>query len=74
MVVPKKLIFIKLCATSGLFLFLRGLRYRMKIINLRLFLSHSQMGLQRRGNGESGLSPSKGRVYWRCYFNAVTCF
>ncbi|XP_076670922.1 uncharacterized protein LOC143370133 [Andrena cerasifolii] len=25
------------------------------------------MDLQRRGQ-------SKGRVYWRCYFNAVTCF
>ncbi|XP_033208597.1 uncharacterized protein LOC117167630 [Belonocnema kinseyi] len=25
------------------------------------------MDLQRRG-------PAKGRVYWRCYFNAVTCF
>ncbi|XP_037042230.1 uncharacterized protein LOC119078675 isoform X2 [Bradysia coprophila] len=37
-------------------------------------LPDDMMGLQRRGNGESGLSPSKGRVYWRCYFNAVTCF
>lgn len=26
-----------------------------------------QMDLQRRGQ-------QKGRVYWRCYFNAVTCF
>ncbi|XP_078046498.1 uncharacterized protein LOC144474951 [Augochlora pura] len=26
-----------------------------------------KMDLQRRGQ-------SKGRVYWRCYFNAVTCF
>ncbi|KAK1124690.1 hypothetical protein K0M31_006058 [Melipona bicolor] len=25
------------------------------------------MDLQRRGQ-------AKGRVYWRCYFNAVTCF
>lgn len=32
-----------------------------------------QMDLQRRGHtGELG--PNKGRVYWRCYFNAVTCF
>nr|CAD7430320.1 unnamed protein product [Timema monikensis] len=27
----------------------------------------STMDLQRRGQ-------QKGRVYWRCYFNAVTCF
>ncbi|XP_006621518.1 uncharacterized protein LOC102679964 isoform X2 [Apis dorsata] len=26
-----------------------------------------KMDLQRRGQ-------AKGRVYWRCYFNAVTCF
>ncbi|XP_043252361.1 uncharacterized protein LOC143348172 [Colletes latitarsis] len=26
-----------------------------------------KMDLQRRGQ-------SKGRIYWRCYFNAVTCF
>nr|BAO00935.1 allatostatin-cc [Nilaparvata lugens] len=26
------------------------------------------MDLQRRGNQKNG------RVYWRCYFNAVTCF
>nr|XP_027223712.1 uncharacterized protein LOC113815894 [Penaeus vannamei] len=25
------------------------------------------MDLQRRGNGD-------GRLYWRCYFNAVSCF
>ncbi|XP_022916974.2 uncharacterized protein [Onthophagus taurus] len=31
------------------------------------------MDLQRRGHG--GLTnQQKGRVYWRCYFNAVTCF
>ncbi|PNF39350.1 hypothetical protein B7P43_G01509 [Cryptotermes secundus] len=27
----------------------------------------NKMDLQRRGQ-------EKGRVYWRCYFNAVTCF
>ncbi|KAB0794214.1 hypothetical protein PPYR_13834 [Photinus pyralis] len=32
------------------------------------------MDLQRRGH-QGGLSgQQKGRVYWRCYFNAVTCF
>lgn len=31
------------------------------------------MDLQRRGHG-SGPGQQKGRVYWRCYFNAVTCF
>ncbi|XP_031623979.1 uncharacterized protein LOC116341195 isoform X2 [Contarinia nasturtii] len=31
------------------------------------------MGLQRRGHGEA-LGTNKNRVYWRCYFNAVTCF
>ncbi|XP_069683387.1 uncharacterized protein AstCC isoform X2 [Periplaneta americana] len=30
-------------------------------------LADSKMDLQRRGQ-------QKGRVYWRCYFNAVTCF
>nr|UES72863.1 allatostatin-CC [Carausius morosus] len=30
-------------------------------------LPDSTMDLQRRGQ-------QKGRVYWRCYFNAVTCF
>lgn len=30
-------------------------------------VANSQMDLQRRGQ-------AKGRVYWRCYFNAVTCF
>ncbi|CAO1343567.1 unnamed protein product [Diamesa tonsa] len=33
----------------------------------------AQMDLQRRGHN-AGLGPNKGRVYWRCYFNAVTCF
>lgn len=48
-------------------LFRRSLR---KLINR---LVHFQMDLQRRGHtGELG--PNKGRVYWRCYFNAVTCF
>ncbi|XP_063697729.1 uncharacterized protein LOC134828677 [Culicoides brevitarsis] len=32
----------------------------------------ANMGLQRRGH--EALGPNKGRVYWRCYFNAVTCF
>nr|QHB80528.1 allatostatin CC [Carabus violaceus] len=31
------------------------------------------MGMQRRGHGSIG-GQHKGRVYWRCYFNAVTCF
>lgn len=31
------------------------------------------MDLQRRGHG-SIPGQQKGRVYWRCYFNAVTCF
>ncbi|XP_018570793.1 uncharacterized protein LOC108910605 [Anoplophora glabripennis] len=30
------------------------------------------MDLQRRGHGNIG--QQKGRIYWRCYFNAVTCF
>ncbi|KAL2713177.1 uncharacterized protein V1478_017370 [Vespula squamosa] len=30
-------------------------------------LDAQTMDLQRRGQ-------AKGRVYWRCYFNAVTCF
>ncbi|KAJ8941627.1 hypothetical protein NQ318_000333 [Aromia moschata] len=30
------------------------------------------MDLQRRGHGN--LAQQKGRIYWRCYFNAVTCF
>ncbi|KAJ8922901.1 hypothetical protein NQ315_001443 [Exocentrus adspersus] len=30
------------------------------------------MDLQRRGHGNMG--QQKGRIYWRCYFNAVTCF
>lgn len=38
--------------------------YTRNLINL--FFS-VQMDLQRRGQ-------AKGRVYWRCYFNAVTCF
>lgn len=33
----------------------------------------TQMDLQRRGHS-AGLGANKGRVYWRCYFNAVTCF
>ncbi|XP_003426067.1 uncharacterized protein LOC100680495 [Nasonia vitripennis] len=34
----------------------------------RMQLSNEKtMDLQRRGQ-------AKGRVYWRCYFNAVTCF
>ncbi|XP_063916784.1 uncharacterized protein LOC135132588 [Zophobas morio] len=32
-----------------------------------------KMDLQRRGHGSMG-GQQKGRVYWRCYFNAVTCF
>ncbi|CAH1112177.1 unnamed protein product [Psylliodes chrysocephalus] len=32
----------------------------------------SSMDLQRRGHGNIG--QQKGRNYWRCYFNAVTCF
>ncbi|KAJ8974017.1 hypothetical protein NQ317_006487 [Molorchus minor] len=31
-----------------------------------------QMDLQRRGHGD--VTQQKGRIYWRCYFNAVTCF
>ncbi|CRK94330.1 CLUMA_CG007845, isoform A [Clunio marinus] len=31
------------------------------------------MDLQRRGHS-AGLGTNKSRVYWRCYFNAVTCF
>ncbi|XP_074037926.1 allatostatin double C isoform X2 [Leptinotarsa decemlineata] len=30
------------------------------------------MDLQRRGHG--GMGQQKGKNYWRCYFNAVTCF
>ncbi|KAG5866967.1 hypothetical protein JTB14_012390 [Gonioctena quinquepunctata] len=30
------------------------------------------MDLQRRGHGAMG--QQKGKNYWRCYFNAVTCF
>lgn len=41
-------------------------------------LHSSQMDLQRRGQSgqghSQGLGANKGRVYWRCYFNAVTCF
>ncbi|XP_063237850.1 uncharacterized protein LOC134539605 [Bacillus rossius redtenbacheri] len=36
-------------------------------ISERPDLPDSTMDLQRRGQ-------QKGRVYWRCYFNAVTCF
>ncbi|CAG9861523.1 unnamed protein product [Phyllotreta striolata] len=32
----------------------------------------SSMDLQRRGH--SAIGQQKGRNYWRCYFNAVTCF
>ncbi|XP_059084438.1 uncharacterized protein LOC131881565 isoform X2 [Tigriopus californicus] len=32
-----------------------------------LFKEESSSGLERRGN-------SHGKVYWRCYFNAVSCF
>lgn len=32
-----------------------------------------KVGMQRRGHGEA-LGVNKNRVYWRCYFNAVTCF
>ncbi|CAH1376886.1 hypothetical protein MTP99_018301 [Tenebrio molitor] len=32
-----------------------------------------KMDLQRRGHGSMS-GQQKGRVYWRCYFNAVTCF
>ncbi|XP_017776392.1 PREDICTED: uncharacterized protein LOC108562531 isoform X2 [Nicrophorus vespilloides] len=35
--------------------------------------SEDAMNLQRRGHG-SLIGQQKGRVYWRCYFNAVTCF
>ncbi|KAL3272895.1 hypothetical protein HHI36_014355 [Cryptolaemus montrouzieri] len=31
------------------------------------------MDLQRRGHGSLSTEP-KVRPYWRCYFNAVTCF
>ncbi|XP_044730404.1 uncharacterized protein LOC123293597 [Chrysoperla carnea] len=35
-----------------------------------------QMELQRRGHESSSVDGQhhKGRTYWRCYFNAVTCF
>ncbi|XP_018325835.1 uncharacterized protein LOC108737476 [Agrilus planipennis] len=32
------------------------------------------MDLQRRGHQDSMQTQQKGRVYWRCYFNAITCF
>ncbi|KAK3908722.1 Allatostatin [Frankliniella fusca] len=35
--------------------------------NLKAVAPDDRMDLQRRGQ-------QKGRVYWRCYFNAVTCF
>ncbi|CAG9797848.1 unnamed protein product [Chironomus riparius] len=34
-------------------------------------LNDDSMDLQRRGNSAG---PNQGHVYWRCYFNAVTCF
>ncbi|XP_055687024.1 uncharacterized protein LOC129792214 isoform X2 [Lutzomyia longipalpis] len=35
--------------------------------------SEDLMDLERRGH-RVAMGPSKGRQYWRCYFNAVTCF
>ncbi|XP_065200721.1 uncharacterized protein AstCC [Planococcus citri] len=35
--------------------------------NMKGYYPESGSGLQRRGQ-------EKGKVYWRCYFNAVTCF
>ncbi|XP_060522686.1 uncharacterized protein LOC132699806 [Cylas formicarius] len=32
------------------------------------------MDLQRRGHQSISNLQGKGRIYWRCYFNAVTCF
>ncbi|KAF7263204.1 hypothetical protein GWI33_003505 [Rhynchophorus ferrugineus] len=32
------------------------------------------MDLQRRGHQSIASGQNKGHVYWRCYFNAVTCF
>lgn len=41
--------------------------------NILKFLNESlQMDLQRRGHTMG--DANQGRVYWRCYFNAVTCF
>ncbi|KAK7600958.1 hypothetical protein V9T40_008399 [Parthenolecanium corni] len=37
------------------------------IINNCIYVFDFQSSLQRRGQ-------EKGKVYWRCYFNAVTCF
>ncbi|XP_055295587.1 uncharacterized protein LOC129565117 [Sitodiplosis mosellana] len=45
----------------------------MNKIEGRHSTDESMMGLQRRGHGEA-LGTNKNRVYWRCYFNAVTCF
>ncbi|GAB0089921.1 uncharacterized protein DMENIID0001_045470 [Sergentomyia squamirostris] len=35
--------------------------------------SDDLMDLERRGH-RVAMGPNKGRQYWRCYFNAVTCF
>ncbi|KAJ8965117.1 hypothetical protein NQ314_004342 [Rhamnusium bicolor] len=34
--------------------------------------SEDVRSMERRGHGNMG--QQKGRIYWRCYFNAVTCF
>lgn len=39
-----------------------------------LHFSFIKMDLQRRGHTAGLGSSNKGSVYWRCYFNAVTCF
>ncbi|XP_075237484.1 allatostatin double C [Lycorma delicatula] len=36
--------------------------------NINSVAHEDTMDLQRRGNQKNG------RIYWRCYFNAVTCF
>ncbi|KAG5676515.1 hypothetical protein PVAND_006344 [Polypedilum vanderplanki] len=36
--------------------------------------SDEAMDLQRRGHSTGLDGGNQGRVYWRCYFNAVTCF
>ncbi|XP_055707401.1 uncharacterized protein LOC129804271 [Phlebotomus papatasi] len=45
----------------------------MKDYDVDLNDSADLMDLERRGHGVA-LGPSKSRQYWRCYFNAVTCF